>query len=231
MCTPYLPLPFLCDGPWADLWWWWREGKKRSRGAHLHLITLRLLAPYKTLHGAVDPSDTRTATPRKTERTADLFSVFMISISWSIKWKNKQAHQELLLHRLIGINSFHQGFHSRFFEWISLLGITLHCNSLSVTNFRSVLENIEAEDRRTKRKSFTTTSSSHPHCASKTHLDCETLGRFYRTFSMSVWAGLHGLVELSLVLRGCQHNGTPVSAPGCQSHRTHLPGRSDESKL
>ena len=77
LSSPLLPPFFLCDGTGADLWWWWREGKKRSRGAHLHLITPRLLARYKTLCRAGDPSDIRTVKPRAAQRHGD----FRISIS------------------------------------------------------------------------------------------------------------------------------------------------------
>lgn len=70
LCAPPLPLLlFLCDGPEADLWWWWREGKERSRGAHLHLIALRLLARYKTPSKAEDPADTHTVRDERDEES------------------------------------------------------------------------------------------------------------------------------------------------------------------
>lgn len=46
----------------------------RSRGAHLHLITLLLLARYKTLRRAENPSD-YSDTPRESKRNGDLFSL------------------------------------------------------------------------------------------------------------------------------------------------------------
>lgn len=103
LCAPPPPLLFLCGGPGADLWSWCREGKKRSRGAHLHLITLRLLAWYKTLCKAGDPSDIRTVTPREAERDGDLFSAHHYQSSGKI---NKAIESYVfLLHRLTGINS------------------------------------------------------------------------------------------------------------------------------
>lgn len=61
---PVSPFFFLCDGTGADLWWWCREGKERSRGGSFASYYPSLLAPYKTLYRTGDPSDARTVIPR-----------------------------------------------------------------------------------------------------------------------------------------------------------------------
>lgn len=95
------PPPFLllCDGIGADLRWR-REGKERSRGVHLHLITPWLLARYKTLCGATDPSDSRTVTLNETQRRGHAGSAYHYHLSWG----NKQGPPKsclCLLRRLI----------------------------------------------------------------------------------------------------------------------------------
>lgn len=76
-CVRPSPPPFLllCDGIGADLRRR-REGKERSRGAHLHLITPWSLARYKTLCGATDPSDSRNITLNETQRRGDAGSAY-----------------------------------------------------------------------------------------------------------------------------------------------------------
>lgn len=95
------PPPFLllCDGIGADLRRC-REGKERSRGAHLHLITPWLLARYKTLCGATDPSDSRTVTLNETQRRGHAGSAYHYHLSWGNKQgPPKSCH--CLLRRLI----------------------------------------------------------------------------------------------------------------------------------
>lgn len=94
LCAPPPPTsaPFLllCDGIGADLRWR-REGKERSRGAHLHLITPQLLARYKTLCGATETPDSHTE--RDTEARTRRIS---ISLSFKLGATNR-GHQKLPL--------------------------------------------------------------------------------------------------------------------------------------
>lgn len=97
-CVRPSPPPFLllCDGIGADLRRR-REGKERSRGAHLHLITPWSLARYKTLCGATDPSDSRNITLNETQRRGDAGSAYHYHF-YHLGWgKQTGGHQKLSL--------------------------------------------------------------------------------------------------------------------------------------
>lgn len=82
---------------------------RRGAQAHLHLITLRLLARYKTLCRAGDPSDKHTVIERERERQRETETCFLCSGSayhYQSSGKINKAIESclFLLRRLIGIN-------------------------------------------------------------------------------------------------------------------------------
>lgn len=107
-----------------------------------------LLARYKTLCRAKDPSDSRTVTLRETQRRGHSGSAYHYNLSW----KTNRATESCLslFRRLIGIIVFPSGISSTLSQGILLLRITLHFRTFPASFF-FLRGNKEAEDRRTTR--------------------------------------------------------------------------------